>query len=128
MPSLTAACGGPILTPVRGVVLRYLPNIRFGTERYPEKVARRLRAMNIAAWICAAQAGFFAILRMLDPAPGMFTRGLTNAGIAAAFAALPLLHRFSPLAAPLVFIAFGYWVIFRAAYRSAPVAAATCFI
>ena len=45
---------------------------------------------------------------MLDPAPGMFTRGLINAGIAAAFAALPLLHRFSPLAAPLVFLAFAY--------------------
>ena len=117
MPSLTAACGGPILTPVRGVVLRYLPNIRFGTERYPEKVARRLRAMNIAAWICAAQAGFFAILRMLDPAPGMFRRGLINAGIAAAFAALPLLHRFSPLAAPLVFLAFAYAIIFRSAYQ-----------
>ena len=54
---------------------------------------------------------------MLDPAPGMFTRGLTNAGIAAAFAALPLLHRFSPLAAPLVFLAFGYAIIFRSAYQ-----------
>lgn len=97
--------------------MRFLPNIRFGTERYPEKVALRLRAMNIAAWICAAQAGFFAVLRMLDPAPGMFTRGLTNAGIAAAFAALPLLHRFSPLAAPLVFIAFADWAIFRSAYQ-----------
>ena len=69
--------------------------------------------MNIAAWIAAAQAGFFAILRMLDPAPGMFRRGLINAGIAAAFAALPLLHRFSPLAAPLVFLAFAYAIIFR---------------
>jgi adenylate cyclase len=99
------------------LILRYLPNIRFGTDGYPEKVARRLRAMNIAVWICAAQAGYFAILRMLDPAPGMFTRGLTNAGIAVGFAALPLLHRFSPLAAPLVFTAFGYWAIFRSAYQ-----------
>jgi adenylate cyclase len=117
MSSQTAACGGPILTPVREAVLRYLPNIRFGTERYPEKVARRLRAMNIAAWICAAQAGYFAILRMLDPAPGMFTRGLINAGIAVTFAALPLLHRFSPLAAPLVFLAFVYAQIFRSTYQ-----------
>lgn len=97
--------------------MRYLPNIRFGTERYPERVARRLRAMNIAAWICAAQAGYFSILRMLDPTPGMFTRGLTNAGIAFTFAALPLLHRFSPLAAPLVFLAFVYAQIFRSAYQ-----------
>lgn len=72
--------------------------------------------MNIAAWICAAQAGFFAILRLLDPAPGMLRIGLTNVGIAVAFAALPLLHRFSPLAAPLVFTAFGYAMIFWATY------------
>jgi adenylate cyclase len=100
------------------LALRFIPNIHFGTERYPEKVARRLRAMNIAAWIVAAQAGFFAILRMLDPAPGMFRRGLINAGIAATFAALPLLHRFSPLAGPLVFIAFAYAIIFRSAYQT----------
>jgi adenylate cyclase len=97
--------------------LRLLPNIRYGTERYPEKVARRLRAMNIAAWIAAAQAGCFTILRMLDPAPGMFRRGLINAGIAAAFAALPLLHRFSPLAAPLVGLALAYAIIFRSVYQ-----------
>ena len=97
--------------------MRFLPNIRFGTERYPERVARRLRAMNIAAWIAAAQAGCFAILRLLDPAPGMFRRGLINAGIAAAFAALPLLHRFSPLAAPLVGLALAYAIIFRSVYQ-----------
>ena len=32
---------------------RFLPNIRYGTERYPEKIARRLRALNVAAWLCA---------------------------------------------------------------------------
>ncbi|RWL39026.1 MAG: hypothetical protein EOR60_31755 [Mesorhizobium sp.] len=47
----------------------------------------------------------------------MFTRGLTNASIAAGFAALPLLHRFSSLAAPLVFTASDYWAIFRSAYQ-----------
>jgi hypothetical protein len=35
---------------------RLIPNIRYGTERYPEKVARRLRAMNIAVWTAAALA------------------------------------------------------------------------
>jgi hypothetical protein len=90
------------------MALRHLPNIRYGTEGYPEKVARRLRAANIAAWISAALAAFLAVLRLLDTAPGMFVRGLTNAAIAAVLASLPLLHRFSSLAAPLVFVGFAF--------------------
>jgi adenylate cyclase len=99
------------------MTLRFLPSIRFGTERYPEKVARRLRAVNIAAWIAATLAAFFAVFRLLDPAPGMFVRGLINAAIAAALAFLPLLHRVSPLAAPLVFVAFAFATIFRTSYQ-----------
>jgi hypothetical protein len=39
---------------------RLLPDIRFGTERYPEKVARRLRTVNIGTRIAAAcYAPFF---------------------------------------------------------------------
>jgi len=47
--------------------LRLLPNIRYGTERYPEKVARRLRALNITTWIAAVVASGFAIVQSLDP-------------------------------------------------------------
>jgi adenylate cyclase len=46
--------------------MRLMPNIRFGTEGYPEKVARRLRATNIAAWIGAATLGLFAVLRFVQ--------------------------------------------------------------
>jgi adenylate cyclase len=97
--------------------LRFVPNIRYGTEGYPEKVARRLRAVNIAAWIAALGPAYFAILRFLDPAPGMFRRGVINAGLAVCLASIPLLHRFSPLAAPLVFIAFAYAALFRTSYQ-----------
>jgi adenylate cyclase len=37
--------------------MRLLPNIRLGAERYPEKVARRLRTLNIGTWIAGATHG-----------------------------------------------------------------------
>jgi adenylate cyclase len=97
--------------------VRLLPDIRFGTERYPEKVARRLRAVNIAAWAGATIPAYFAVLRLLDPAPGMFRRGVVNALFAITTASIPLLHRFSPLAAPLALAAIAYVLLFRTAYQ-----------
>lgn len=41
--------------------MRLLPNNAFGTERYPPKVARRLRVVNIAAWTGALLAAVFAV-------------------------------------------------------------------
>ena len=93
------------------------PNIRYGTERYPEKVARRLRAVNIAAWAGAAVPAYFAVLRFLDPAPGMFRRGLINVLFAVGVASIPLLHRFSPLAGPLALTAIVYALLFRTVYQ-----------
>jgi adenylate cyclase len=89
-----------------------LLNIRYGTERYPEKVARRLRAVNIAAWLVAPVPAIFAVLRFLDPAPGMWRLGLVDAGFAFMFAAVPLFHRFGALAAPLFFAAVTYAFLF----------------
>jgi adenylate cyclase len=87
--------------------------VRFGTERYPEKVARRLRTLNITVWLGAATTAVFAILRLTNPAPGMFTRGLVNAAFAVVIASIPLLHRFGPLAAPLVFVTLAFAWLFR---------------
>jgi len=95
--------------------MRLLPSISYGTEGYPEKIARRLRAMNLAAWIYAAVVASFAIRRLLDPSADKIGPGLTNAGAAIVLACLPLLHRFGPLAGPAVFVAFAYpfayWVV-----------------
>jgi adenylate cyclase len=33
--------------------LHLFPGIAYGTKEYPEKIARRLRAVNIAAWSMA---------------------------------------------------------------------------
>jgi signal transduction histidine kinase len=81
--------------------LRFLPDIRYGTENYPEKVARRLRAFNLATWCVAAVAACGAAsdvaLEFLDPKPGLW-KAATVSGLAALiFASIPLLHRFGTL-------------------------------
>ena len=87
--------------------MRLMPNIRFGTEGYPEKIARRLRATNIAAWIGAATLGLFAVLRFVQG----FAHWKYAALVGVAFGLAPLLHRFGALAAPLGLTAIMYaWV------------------
>jgi adenylate cyclase len=95
--------------------MRGLPSTHFGTERYPEKVARRLRAVNITAWLSAAVTAFFTVVRLLDPVPGRWGIAAVNAIAVFLFALIPLLHRFGPLAAPLSFVVVSYtfilWVV-----------------
>jgi hypothetical protein len=58
--------------------MRLLPNIRYGADPYPEAIARRLRALNITAWIMAALGAGFALTQLLDPAPGLWKAGVLN--------------------------------------------------
>jgi hypothetical protein len=74
--------------------MRFLPDIHYGTENYPEKVARRLRAFNLTTWCGAAIAVFgFAsvvILEFLDPKPGLWKAGTRRIDL-----------RIDPVASPL---------------------------
>jgi adenylate cyclase len=97
---------------MRGSISLFLPSIRFGTERYPEKVARRLRALNLAAWIAAVDAAAYSIAQFMDPNPGMWKPATTNAVAALALSAVPLLHRFGSLAGPIGFTIIAYLAIF----------------
>lgn len=92
--------------------MRAFPGIAFGTKDYPEKIARRLRAVNIVAWSVASATLFFAILRFLDPRPEMLPRAFANLGATIVLASVPLLHRLGPLAAPLALLGFIYafWI------------------
>jgi adenylate cyclase len=81
--------------------LGYFPNLRYGTGRYPEKIARRLRVVNITAWLVAFGEAMFAIKRPTDP--DRFT-----ILIAICTALVPLLHRFGPVAAPVALILLVY--------------------
>ncbi|MCW5773299.1 MAG: adenylate/guanylate cyclase domain-containing protein [Rhodospirillaceae bacterium] len=80
---------------------RAWPGIAFGTERFPEKVARRLRAVNITCWIAAPVAAVFALLQALDDWGRLAPLVAINAADAVVWASIPLLHRFGAVAAPL---------------------------
>ena len=92
--------------------MRLLPNIRYGTEGYPEKVARRLRAVNIATWSGAAVIVIMGIERFFDPMPVTWKLAAINGVAAPILVAVPLLHRFSPVAAPLFLVFIAYAFIF----------------
>jgi adenylate cyclase len=82
---------------------------RYGTETYPEKVARRLRAVNVAVLISAIASSFFALQRLLAGPPGQWKYPAIGTLV---FLSIPLLHRFGQLAAPLALLGFGYVWIF----------------
>jgi signal transduction histidine kinase len=85
--------------------MRFLPNIGYGTEGYPEMVARRLRAVNLSAWILMGSCAGFAVAQLLDRAPGA---AAVNALVAVLCASAPLLHRFGPYAAALALLFLAY--------------------
>jgi signal transduction histidine kinase/CheY-like chemotaxis protein len=88
--------------------VRFLPSPSYGTAGYPERIARRLRALNIAAWIASALGVGFAVVQFLDSAPDVWKSALSNAIFAPIFAAVPLLHRFGPTAAAAFILPVAY--------------------
>ncbi|WP_409241641.1 adenylate/guanylate cyclase domain-containing protein [Bradyrhizobium sp. CB1015] len=84
------------------------PNIRYGTERYPEKVARRLRGFNIAVWLASLIPASMAFVRFVD---GKWKVGVADILVATTYASMPQLHRYGPITAPLAFVAVSYAVI-----------------
>jgi adenylate cyclase len=94
--------------------VRLLPSIRFGTERYPEKVARRLRSLNIATWSISAANAFYALVVVFDSRLRWFA--VPNVVFALLFAGVPLLHRLSPLAGPVAGISILYVNLFAIIY------------
>lgn len=88
--------------------MRLLPNIAFGTERYPPKVARRLRVVNIAAWTGAVFAAVFAIVFAIYPRPGTWPLVAVDLAAMVVLALAPLLHRFGTLLAGNLVFAVGY--------------------
>src|SRR5262245_15059661 len=92
--------------------MRFLPDIRYGTEGHPEKVARRLSTLNLATWIAATAAAGFAVAHVLDPAPGLWKLAAVEALATPIFAFVPLLHRFGPISAGLTFLIVLYAYLF----------------
>lgn len=88
--------------------MRLLPDLGCGTGRYPEKVARRLRTLNLAAWCTAGAALAFALLHAMGPDPRLWLPAAVNLAAALLFALVPLLHRFGPAAAPAAGVLLPY--------------------
>ena len=82
--------------------------LAFGTTRYPEKVARRLRVVNLVSWCGSLLIAQFAVRRFIDPTPGMMRLGFIAAGISLAFASIPLLHRFGSWTAIFALAVLGF--------------------
>src|SRR4030088_1641932 len=78
---------------IDGQQMSLVPNIRYGTAEYPERVARRLRAANIAASIGFSCSAFFAVWRFFDGSAHWKYVSLVALG----YAVVPLLHRFGAL-------------------------------
>jgi adenylate cyclase len=87
--------------------MRLLSDIRFGTERYPEKVARRLRTVNIGTRLATAFHAFFAALSFV-----YFTQfwlfALAHMVAMLLFAGVPLLHRLGPQVGPVATLVLFY--------------------
>jgi signal transduction histidine kinase/CheY-like chemotaxis protein len=92
--------------------LRLLPNLDYGTEGYPEKVARRLRAVNLSARILVVTASCFAVAHFLNPTPGMWKPAVVSTLAAVSFTSIPLLHRFGPVVAAATLLLTGFAVAF----------------
>ncbi|WP_377194276.1 adenylate/guanylate cyclase domain-containing protein [Ruegeria meonggei] len=86
---------------------RVLPTIRFGTERYPEKVARHLRVVNATAFALVAISLGFVVAHMINPNPGLWPPSLVHLGAALGFSAVPLMHRWGPSLGASLLIAVG---------------------
>ena len=91
-----------------GQSLRLLPKLSFGTDRYPEKVAQRLRAVNFVSWTAALITFCWAIPYIFASNGDQLRLAFMNAVAAATFAALPLLHFVGPLAGPSAVILASY--------------------
>lgn len=80
-------------------------------EHYADSYARRVRVLNINAVMAVVVSATFAVLGIWA-GPGARQTQVVILVAAGIFAAVPLLHRFGELVAPLTFIATAYGVIF----------------
>lgn len=84
---------------------------RARNQHYAESFARRVRVLNINAWMAVFVCGGYGIVGVFAGA-GMSRPQVVDILAALIFAAVPLLHRFGELVAPLTFFCASYVSIF----------------
>ncbi|GFG96374.1 adenylate cyclase [Mycobacterium timonense] len=84
---------------------------RARNQHYADSAARQYRVLAIAAWLAVLVCVDFVALQLIT---GVWTWQIIslNAGAAMIFAAVPWLHRFGDLIAPLTFIGTAYVTVF----------------
>ncbi|MGC2655629.1 MAG: adenylate/guanylate cyclase domain-containing protein [Mycobacterium sp.] len=96
---------GPPRTPNCAAAVRKQTRAR--SQHYADSAARRLRVLNINAWMAVSVCGTYGLLGLFAGA-GASTPQLIDLAAATIFAAVPLLHRFGELVAPLTFVCASY--------------------
>lgn len=87
------------------------PCVPVRNDHYADSSARRFRVLKITSWIAASISGAFGVWQLLGEF-GVWRIGLINVVTAFVFLAIPLLHRFGELVAPMAFIVVAYGSVF----------------
>jgi adenylate cyclase len=97
-------CGAPQSgsTGTTNCVAAVRKQTRARTQHYADSAARRLRLLNINAWMAVSVCGTYALLGFFAGA-GASPPQLIDLAAATVFAAVPLLHRFGEVVAPVTF-------------------------
>jgi adenylate cyclase len=98
---------GPFARTYCGPPMHLRPQTPARNRHYVERVRRSRKVLNIVTSIAAAVSASFSVIQLLTE-HGTWRIGLINLGGAAIFAAVPLLHRYGDLVAPLTMILTSY--------------------
>jgi adenylate cyclase len=88
--------------------------LSYGTKGQPDRVARRLRVLNLACWVTAPSWLAFAVMYFPDPKLRMVV--IIDLVMAMIVAAVPLLNRLGPQPAGLAFVSVGFPASFAICY------------
>jgi adenylate cyclase len=101
------SAAGPIARTFCGPPMRLRPQTPARNQHYAERVKRSRKVLNITTLIAAAVSASFSVIQLLAE-HGVWRIAFINLVAAAIFAAVPLLHRYGDLVAPLTMILTTY--------------------
>src|ERR1700739_400119 len=101
---------GPIARTYCGPPMRLRPQTPARNRHYADRIARNRKVINITAAIAAFVSASFSVMQLVTE-HGIWRVVLINFVAAAIFAAIPLMHRFGELVAPLVLVLTTYVVL-----------------
>ena len=94
------SAAGPIARTFCGPPMRLRPQTPARNQHYADRIARNRKVINITTAIAATVSASFSIVQLVTE-HGIWRIAAINIVAAAIFAAVPLLHRFGGLVAPL---------------------------